>query len=79
MSMSPDTYVCGPNDNPGGDNFMRLPEWFGRRPFDVLPVRIEVEVVRVIDTPQANHIATALSRSAIAAATASEGLTADVK
>ena len=28
----------------------------GRRLFDVLPARIELEVVRVIDTPQATHI-----------------------
>jgi hypothetical protein len=33
----------------------------GRRLFDVLPVRIEVEVVRVIDTPQATHIRYAVS------------------
>jgi len=32
MSMSLDGYICGPNDNPdnpGGDGFMRLHEWFG--------------------------------------------------
>lgn len=28
----------------------------GRRMFDVLPARVELEVVRVIDTPQATHI-----------------------
>jgi dihydrofolate reductase len=28
----------------------------GRRLFDVLPSRVELEVVRVIDTPQATHI-----------------------
>jgi hypothetical protein len=28
----------------------------GRRLFDVLPTRIELEIVRVIDTPQATHI-----------------------
>lgn len=28
----------------------------GRRLFDVLPVRIELDVVRVIDTPEATHI-----------------------
>jgi dihydrofolate reductase len=28
----------------------------GRRLFDVLPARIELEVVRVIDTPEATHI-----------------------
>jgi dihydrofolate reductase len=28
----------------------------GRRLFDVLPVRIELEIVRVIDTPEATHI-----------------------
>ena len=28
----------------------------GRRLFDVLPSRIELEVIRVIDTPQATHI-----------------------
>jgi hypothetical protein len=32
MSMSLDGYIAGPNDapdNPGGDDFMRLHEWFG--------------------------------------------------
>ncbi|WP_260855620.1 dihydrofolate reductase family protein [Mesorhizobium amorphae] len=32
MSMSLDGYICGPNDNPqnpGGDRFMRLHEWYG--------------------------------------------------
>jgi dihydrofolate reductase len=32
MSMSLDGYVAGPNDkpgNPGGDDFMRLHEWYG--------------------------------------------------
>jgi dihydrofolate reductase len=32
MSMSVDGYIAGPNDtpdNPGGDEFMRLHEWFG--------------------------------------------------
>ncbi len=32
MSMSLDGYVAGPNDkpgNPGGDDFMRLREWYG--------------------------------------------------
>ena len=32
MSMSLDGYIAGPNDNPqnpGGDRFMRLHEWFG--------------------------------------------------
>jgi dihydrofolate reductase len=28
----------------------------GRRLFDVLPARIELKVVRVIDTPEATHI-----------------------
>ena len=28
----------------------------GRRLFDVLPSRIELEVVRVIDTPEATHL-----------------------
>jgi hypothetical protein len=28
----------------------------GRRLFDVLGVRIELEIVRVIDTPRATHI-----------------------
>jgi dihydrofolate reductase len=28
----------------------------GRRMFDVLPRRIELEIVRVIDTPEATHI-----------------------
>ena len=28
----------------------------GRRLFDVLPARIELEIVRVIDTPEATHI-----------------------
>lgn len=32
MSMSVDGYIAGPNDepdNPGGDSFMRLHEWYG--------------------------------------------------
>lgn len=32
MSMSVDGYIAGPNDepdNPGGDRFMRLHEWYG--------------------------------------------------
>lgn len=32
MSMSVDGYIAGPNDrpgNPGGDDFMRLHEWYG--------------------------------------------------
>ena len=32
MSMSADGFIAGPNDqpsNPGGDDFMRLHEWFG--------------------------------------------------
>jgi dihydrofolate reductase len=28
----------------------------GRRLFDVLPARVELEVIRVIDTPEATHI-----------------------
>ena len=35
MSMSLDGYIAGPNDepdNPGGDGFMRLHEWFGFTP-----------------------------------------------
>ena len=28
----------------------------GRQLFDVLPSRIELEIVRVIDTPEATHI-----------------------
>jgi dihydrofolate reductase len=28
----------------------------GRRLFDVLPARIELEIIRVIDTPEATHI-----------------------
>ena len=28
----------------------------GRRLFDVLPARIELEIVRVIDTPEATHL-----------------------
>jgi dihydrofolate reductase len=28
----------------------------GRRQFDVLPSRVELEIVRVIDTPEATHI-----------------------
>ena len=50
MSMSLDGYIAGPNDepgNPGGDDFMRLHEF---------PSRVELEIVRVIDTPQATHI-----------------------
>ena len=32
MSMSLDGFIAGPNDrpdNPGGDDFMRLHEWYG--------------------------------------------------
>lgn len=41
MSMSLDGYIAGPNDepdNPGGDKFMRLHEWYGdfTRPAGVL-------------------------------------------
>src|SRR5512146_3099174 len=35
MSMSLDGYIAGPNDgqdNPGGDGFMRLHEWYGFGP-----------------------------------------------
>jgi dihydrofolate reductase len=35
MSMSVDGYIAGPNDapdNPGGDRFMRLHEWYGYGP-----------------------------------------------
>jgi dihydrofolate reductase len=35
MSMSVDGYIAGPNDepdNPGGDRFMRLHEWYGDLP-----------------------------------------------
>lgn len=35
MSMSLDGYIAGPNDevgNPGGDDFMRLHEWYGDFP-----------------------------------------------
>ena len=28
----------------------------GRRLFDVLPARVELDVVRVLDTPEATHI-----------------------
>ena len=28
----------------------------GRRMFELLPARIELEIVRVIDTPEATHI-----------------------
>ena len=28
----------------------------GRRLFDILPSRIELEIVRVVDTPEATHI-----------------------
>jgi hypothetical protein len=28
----------------------------GRRLFDLLPARVELEIVRVIDTPEATHI-----------------------
>jgi dihydrofolate reductase len=36
----------------------------GRRMFDVLPRRIELEIVRVIDTPQATHIRYRVRRTA---------------
>lgn len=55
MSMSLDGFITGPNDspaNPGGDGFMRLHDWF----HDVLPSRVELDIVRVIDTPEATHI-----------------------
>ena len=35
MSMSLDGYIAGPNDNPGnpgGDDFMRLHDWYGFGP-----------------------------------------------
>jgi len=28
----------------------------GRRLFDVLPARVELEIIRVTDTPEATHI-----------------------
>jgi hypothetical protein len=28
----------------------------GRRQFEVLPSRVELEIVRVIDTPEATHL-----------------------
>ena len=36
----------------------QIPVLFGRglRQFDVLPSRVELEIVRVIDTPEATHI-----------------------
>jgi hypothetical protein len=36
----------------------QVPVLFGRglRLFDVLPSRVELEIVRVIDTPEATHI-----------------------
>jgi hypothetical protein len=49
MSMSLDGCIAGPNDessNPGGDRFDWLHEWI------VTPL----EIVRVIDTPEATHI-----------------------
>ncbi len=36
----------------------------GRRLFDVLPVRVELEIVRVIDTPEATHIRYRIADSA---------------
>ena len=43
MSMSLDSYI---------------PVLFGggRRLFEVLPSRVELEIIRVIDTPEATHI-----------------------
>lgn len=38
MSMSADGYIAGPNDgpgNPGGDEFMRLHEWYLNEDGDV--------------------------------------------
>jgi hypothetical protein len=65
--------------NPGGDGFDRLHEWIvgpdgkfgrpagtagrGRRLFEVLPSRVELEIVRVIDTLQATHIRYRVRRS----------------
>jgi dihydrofolate reductase len=39
-------------------NISHIPVLFGggRRLFEVLPSRIELEIVRVIDTPEATHI-----------------------
>jgi dihydrofolate reductase len=34
----------------------------GRRPFDLLPWRVELEIVRVVDTPEATHIRYRVSR-----------------
>ena len=36
----------------------KIPVLFGdgRRLFDVLPARIELEIIRVIDTPEGTHI-----------------------
>ncbi|MGW7679955.1 hypothetical protein ACWGID_04395 [Kribbella sp. NPDC054772] len=115
MSMSVDGYIAAPNDgpdNPGGDDFMRLHQWYqdtdgefgrptgdagaiwdelhatgavlvgrrtaeqvdyyggdhhgvpifvvshdpGRVSYENVPRRIELEIVRVIDTAQATHI-----------------------
>jgi hypothetical protein len=41
-----------------GAGIHQVPVLFGRgrRLFDVLPSRVELEIVRVIDTPQATHI-----------------------
>jgi dihydrofolate reductase len=38
----------------------------GRRLFDVLPSRIELEIVRVVDTPEATHIRYRVRRAAAA-------------
>jgi len=39
-------------------NISHIPVLFGggRRLFEVLPSRIELEIVRVVDTPEATHI-----------------------
>ena len=34
----------------------------GRRLFDVLPARVELEIVRVVDTPEATHIRYRIAR-----------------
>jgi hypothetical protein len=34
----------------------QIPVLFGRRQFEVLPSRVELEIVRVIDTPTATHL-----------------------
>ena len=44
------------------DGYIPVPFGGGRRLFEVLPSRVELEIIRVIDTPEATHIRYRVSR-----------------